>query len=213
MIKLSRFHLFYYIVKFFVLRNINITVDGLENIPKNQGFIIASNHEHSWDPVLIAIALRKHIHFLSIYSNFTRTLSRKKWRSDLEKFVFRDSISGIVLRLLQQIPVLYTDKSMNKKAFLNASHYLKKGEIIGIFPEGELKLKKKKIFPGVAILAQRNNAKILPIHIWTNAPSDTFLKTNFTEVKINIRKPLKFFQSIKYTKKMVMKEIYSLKND
>lgn len=213
MIKLSRFHLSYCIIKLFFFRNIKITISGLENIPKKQGFIIASNHNHSWDPFLIANSLKKHVHFLSIYSNFTRTLSRKKWLSNLEKFVFGDSIRSIVLRFLQQIPVSYRDKPMNKRAFLNAGNYLKKNRIIGIFPEGELELKKKKIFPGVAVLAYRNNAEILPVHIWTNAPSDSFLRPNFTKVKINIGKPLKFLKSVNYTKRMVMREIYNLKND
>jgi 1-acyl-sn-glycerol-3-phosphate acyltransferase len=211
MTNLFHYHLPYFIIKNFFLGNINIAVNGLENIPKNQGFIIASNHDHSWDPILIMYGLKKHMHYLSVTSNFTKTLSNKKWIRNLEKLIFGDSIRGFIQRLTQQIPVLYNDKGMNKKAFLNASHYLGKREIIGIFPEGELKLRKKKIFPGVAILARKNNARILPVHVWTNAPSDSFLKPNFTKVKINIGKALKYSKSVDYTKKSVMKEIYNLK--
>lgn len=211
MANLFRFHLPYYIIKSFFLRNIDIAINGLDNVPKNQGFIIASNHEHSWDPILIAFALKRHMHFLSVYSSFTRTLSRKKWISSLERFMFKDSISGFFLRVTQQIPVSYTKKSINKEAFLNASNYLRKRKIIGVFPEGELKLRKKKIFPGATILAKRGNVKILPIHVWTNALSDSFIKPNFTKVKIAIGKPLKYSKSVDYTKKSVMKEIYKLK--
>lgn len=213
MTRLFQFWLPYFCIKIFLLKNINIEVNGLENIPKNQGFIMASNHEHSWDPIIIAFALKKHIHFLSIYSNFTRTLSKKRLLSDLEKFLFRDSISGLFLRLTQQIPVSYNNKSMNKKALLNARYYLRKKEIIGIFPEGELNLRKKKIFPGAAILAKRSNTRILPIHILTNAPCDSFLRPNFSKVSINIGKSLKFSKSVNKTKKAVMAEIYRLKND
>ncbi len=211
--KLFGFWLPYYILKIFFLRKINIEVEGLRNIPQKHGFIIASNHEHSWDPMLIASALKRHVHFFSIDSNFTRTFSSKKWLSELETLIFKDSISGFFLRVTQQIPVSYKNEKINSKAFLKASFYLSKKEIIGIFPEGELKLKKKKIFPGAAILAQRSKAKILPVCIGTNASSDSFLKPNFTKVKISIGEPLKFSKSVDYTKKIVMKEIYKLKND
>lgn len=210
---LFRFLMPYYMLKVFFLRKINIEVGGLGNIPRKQGFIIVSNHEHSWDPVLIAFALKRHIHFLSIDSNFTRTFSSKRWISKLERMIFKDSISGLFLRLTQQIPVSYRNRKINRKAFLKASQYLAKKEIVGIFPEGELKLKKKKIFPGAAILAQRSKTKILPLHIITNAPSDSFLKPNFTKVKISIGKPFKFSKSVDYTKKFAMKKIYKLKND
>lgn len=208
---LLRFWLPYYILKIFFLREINIEVKGLGNIPQKQGFIIASNHEHSWDPVLIAFALKRHVHFFSIDSNFTRTLSNKIGLSKLERIIFKDSISGFFLRLTQQIPVSYKNRKINSKAFLKASQYLGKKEIIGIFPEGELKLKKKKIFPGAAILAQRSKTKILPVHISTNAPSDSFIIPNFTKVKISIGKPLEFSKSVNYTKKFAMKEVYRLK--
>ncbi len=213
MTNLFRFHLPYFIIKFFFLRNVKISINGSENIPKNQGFIIASNHEHSWDPILIMYGLKKHMHFLSIYSNFTKSLFKKKWLSNLEKSIFRDSIKGFVQRLSEQLPVSYNNVSMNNKSFLKANYYLGKKEIIGIFPEGELKLKKKKIFPGVAILAKKGNAKIVPLYIRNNAKNDSFLSTNFTEVKLNIGKPLKFSKSVDYTKNLVMEKIYALKND
>ena len=213
MAKLARFWLFYHAIKLLFLKNIKIRVKGLENIPKNKGFIIACNHEHSWDPVLIAFAFKRQIHFLSVYSNYTRVLSGNNLLSSMEKLVFKGSVSGFFLRFTQQIPVSYTDKLINKEAILKASHYLKRKEIVGIFPEGELKLKKKRIFPGAAVIAKRSNAAILPAHIGTNAPCDSFLKPNFTKVRINIGNPLRFYKSANYTKKLVMKRVYALKND
>ncbi len=210
---LIRFWLPYYVLKIFFLRKIKIKVDGLWNLQQKQGFVLASNHEHSWDPMLIAFALKRHVHFFSIDSNFARKFSRNRWISKLERLIFKDSISGFFLRVTQQIPVSYENKEMNSKAFLKASRYLRRNDIIGIFPEGELKLKKKKIFPGVAILAQRNKTKILPAYISTNAPSDSFLKPNFTKVNIRIGKLLEFSKSVDYTKNLVIKEIYKLKND
>ena len=194
----------YYIFKIFFFRDFNIKIKNLKNIPKNQGFIIASNHNHSWDPTLISIGIKKHIHFLAIHSIFTRRLSTNNWLNNLERIIFKDSFAGFNLRFFQQIPVSYSNKSMNRKAFLKASYYLKKRKIIGIFPEGELNLNKKKIYPGMVIIAKTNNVKILPIHIWTNAPSDSFLKPNFTKVKINIGKPVNFSKAINNTKNLVV---------
>src|SRR3989344_1906900 len=113
-----RFFLVYFIVKFWFLKNVEIKAIGLGNVPKNQGFIIVSNHDHSYDPHLISVSLKKHVHFLAIDRGYKRSLFRKKWLSELERLVFKDSILGFLLRLLQQIPVSYSDKLMNKKALL-----------------------------------------------------------------------------------------------
>lgn len=207
-----RFFLVYFIVRFLYLRKVEIKVIGLENVPKNEGFIVASNHDHSYDPHLIFVSLKKFMHFLAVDRGYKRSLFRKKWLSKLERFIFKDSILGLLLRLLQQIQVSYSDNFINKRAVLTASKFLRKKRVIGIFPEGviERKQKNKKIFPGVAILAKKNNAKILPVYVWTNAPCDSWSKVNFTKASVIIGEPLKFYRSTYYTKKAVVKKIYGL---
>ena len=208
-----RYRLIYFVLNVFFFKNIQITVKGIENIPKNKGFIIAANHEHSWDPVIMAFLMKRNIHFFSIDYVSKKTLSEKKWASNLERFIFGDSISGLFLRWTEQIQVSHVNKSLNKRAFAAAGEYIKKSEIIGIFPEGEPELKKKKIYPGVAILSKRNNCKILPVYLRNNAPSDDIVNLNFTKVEMAIGKTLNFSVSVDSTKKRVMKEVYRLKND
>lgn len=208
---LIRYWLSYAFFRKIMLRNVEIETAGIENLPKSQGFIIASNHSHSWDPMLLSFAIKRLVHFFSIGSNFTRTLSKNNILSRLEKLIFRDSLPGFYQRSLQQIPISYQNRGMNKTAFLNAAGFLKAKEIIGIFPEGILSLKKRKIFPGAAILAKQNNAKIVPAYIETNAKKDSFPKPNFTKVKIIIGKPMKYSKSVNETTKSIMKEIYRLK--
>ena len=147
------------------------------------------------------------------YSPYKKTLLKTKWLSFLEKLIFKDSINGFVLRCLQQIPVSCRNKATNREALIAAADYLSRKEQIGIFPEGAPQLKKKKIFPGVAILAQKSKCRILPAYIETNSPPNDYNRFNFTKVRINMGKPIKFSKSIEFTKKMVMKEIYKLKND
>ena len=190
-----RFWLTHYIVGV-LLRGVKIEVNGLENLPENQGFVIASSHKHDWDPVLIMLGLKRHIHFLSIDSNFTK-----------------DFFSGLTIRFMQQMPVSRKNKIMNKNAILRAASYIKSGEIVGIFPEGDLEQKKKKIFPGIAIIAQKSNSKIVPIFIKVDAPRSYGINTNFSHVKIIIGKPIKFRKSVGYTKNLAMKKIYGLKRD
>ena len=208
-----RYRLIYFVLNAFFFKNIQITVKGTENIPKNKGFIIAANHEHSWDPVVISFLMKRNIHFFSIDYISKKTLSEKKWASNLERFIFRDSISGLFLIWAEQIQVSRVNKRINKRALAAAGEYIKKSEIVGIFPEGELQLKEKKIYPGVAILSKRNKCKILPVYLSNNAPSDDFIKLNFTKASMTIGKTLNFSVSVDSTKKRVMKEVYRLKND
>ena len=106
--------------------------------------------------------------------------------------------------------VSYKNKEINKRAFLNASGFLKGREIIGIFPEGILSLKKRRIFPGAALLAKNTSAKIVPVYIKTNAKKDSFPMPNFTKAKITIGKPIRYSGSVDYAKNRIMKSIYAL---
>ena len=123
-------------------------IKGIENIPKRDPFIIASNHECYLDPFLIISVIMplkdKKIHFLANKGRF--------W--DL----FGDEISR------QWAGAIPLDEG-KEKAFQELLGLLKKREIIALFIEGQRSLDGKlmKGKTGVVRLALKSHAPILPI--------------------------------------------------
>lgn len=126
--------------------------EGLNNIPKNENFIIAANHESPLDAMLITAVfdstLNKKVHFLA--SNY---MFRTRWRA------------FFVGKTLGCIPVDFkpghTDCCLAK-----AKDLIEKGGIIAIFPEGvkdSPALLRGKT--GVIRLALASKKPVLPIGI------------------------------------------------
>ena len=160
-------------------------VKGMENIPKNTNFIIASNHEHLIDPLYIIYAvlrkLNKKVHFLST----------GRWRFLGETFC-RQWAGTIPL--------------FNKKqAYEDSKNLISSGEIIGIFPEGGLK-KTKHPKTGAVRLALETGIPILPI-----ALNSSYIPFN-SEIRIG---KLIYFKNNKNIKKQtidLMRQVYRLRN-
>lgn len=186
---LARFFLAPILDKFFIEK-----IEGLENIPKENNFIVAVNHESNLDHFLIAFCLKdrlRKIHFIGKMEGLFQTILF--WG-----FYFLTETISLDRRKKEKRGVL-------EKALV----YLKKGAIIIIYPEGtrnkESSLKKGKT--GAAELAIKSGLPILPMG----------LKKGEKKYFIKIGKPL-FFEKNKeedylYFREMtdkIMKEIASL---
>lgn len=131
-------------------------VEGLENVPRDKPFIIAANHTSLYDGILLYCILlpkiNKNIHALvnSTYWDTFMTRVIVEWGKDIPVFVGDE-------RNLKK----------NKKSFEKAVNYLKKGEVIEIFPEGTRSKdgKLRKAYTGVARLALTAKAPVLPVGI------------------------------------------------
>ena len=119
--------------------------NGLQNVPKNDVFIIVANHSRQIDgPLVIYLIvknLNKKVHFLARprFWFLGETICRK-WVGCIPLF---DS----------------------KVAYNEMKKYLKERKIIGIFPEGNIDAKKKNLKTGAVRLAIETNTPILPIGI------------------------------------------------
>ena len=129
---------------------------GIENIPEAP-FIIAANHSSYYDTVLphsiIIPILNKKIHALS---------NSTYWKNPITRWI---------LNLSECIPV-YVKKEKyhqkkNKLAFEKAVSYLKKNEIVMIFPEGKRSSdgKLQKAYGGVGRLVLKSKVPVLPFGI------------------------------------------------
>lgn len=130
-------------------------VIGLENIPKDRPFIIAANHSSYLDdfsvvPVVI-MRINKKVH---MYCN--------------DRF-YKNKFLAAFLNWAGCIPISIQTKNreINKRAFKLALDYLRKGEPVGIFPEGgrsvDGRLREAKT--GIAKLALTAKVPVLPIGI------------------------------------------------
>ena len=117
--------------------------EGLENIPKSGGYIIAGNHIHLFDPATIMGTTNRNVHFLA--------------KSSLFKFP-----QSILFKNMGLIPVNRDGK--DNAAYEEAVEYLKKGEIVGIYPEGTRE-RGKGLLPfktGAVRMALESNTVIVP---------------------------------------------------
>lgn len=126
----------------------NPTIINKEYIPKEGPAIIAGNHKHALDPILVDVCTKRVIH----------TLAKK----DLH-----DGKFGWFFRAIGTIPVDLKAKH-NKEALITAIEYLNKDSLINVSPEAKRNYTQEILLPfkvGAVVMAQRTNSKIVPYSI------------------------------------------------
>ncbi|MDD3839252.1 MAG: lysophospholipid acyltransferase family protein [Clostridia bacterium] len=143
----------------------NIEVQGLDNIPKKGPCIVFSNHISYLDPLVIGITLERQIFFMA------------------KKELYKNPIMRFILNHLGAFPVSRGKGDIG--AIKNSLKVLRRGDIFGIFPEGTRSKNKnlKKLEPGIALIALRSKAPLIPIYIKTDYKL-------FSKVSVNIGKPI-----------------------
>lgn len=121
-----------------------IHLEGAENLPKSGGVLMLPNHISWVDAVMLQIVCPRPIRFL-IYQG-----------------IYRQPLMNPIFRLFGAIPIA---PGRAKEALNAASDHLQAGEIVCIFPEGELTrtgtlLKLKK---GFEIIARRGGVPVMPV--------------------------------------------------
>lgn len=187
------------------------SISGLYNIPKDEPFILASNHITMMDGFVLACIIVPYID--------------KKLHFYVKSEYFRNTILNFFLNFVGCIPVYvgkYKNIRLNKIAHKNALSYLKKGDVIGIFPEGKISLDSKlgEARKGLGRLALDSNAKILPIGISCRGKiiCPKKFSAGLKGYSIKISKPIKFKrfsisgreERIKYISDETMKKIKGL---
>lgn len=116
---------------------------GKHRIPKQGGVLILANHRSDIDPVAVQVACPRPIYFMA--------------KSEL----FDMKGLGTILRWFKAFPVKRgePDRSALKKAI----EYLKEGNVVCVFPEGELSASGKMLplKPGVALLVRQSGCQVI----------------------------------------------------
>lgn len=124
-----------------------LRIVGCENIPTEEPCIIVANHVSFLDPLLICAIVPRVIHYIT-YASF-----------------YYNSLLHWYCKRVYCIPI--KKKGNDISALKQALRLLKKGEIVGIFPEGQRSVtgKLKEGLPGTSLIALRANVPILPVGI------------------------------------------------
>lgn len=122
-------------------------VTGLENLPESNRLVICSNHTHFLDPIAIAVAIPRDIHWMG------------------KKELFENKLLNWFFLKLGAFPVNRDEVELS--TIKTSLRVLKKEQILGIFPEGTrvdgFDLKNAKA--GAALISIKGKSPILPIYI------------------------------------------------
>ncbi|NQS99688.1 MAG: 1-acyl-sn-glycerol-3-phosphate acyltransferase [Candidatus Omnitrophica bacterium] len=150
---------------------LRLKVEGLENIPAKGGFVLAANHASSLDPFLVTAAFPRYIRWLVIYEYYD--LWFFKWFLKSMRFI----------RIENNLP-------------REALRTLKRGGIVGLFPEGR-RTWSGKLGPGRAgavALARHTGCPVVPLAI--SGSYEALPRTRKTikphPITVRIGKPLYF---------------------
>lgn len=136
-----------------IVRDVTFKVKyiGIENVPEGGGFIIASNHVHALDPLVIQLALKKqNIHFMA------------------KKEVFDVPVFRWFIKHLNGFPVVRG--SVDSNAINFAEKIPQSGRILGIFPEGTRSKdgKPHRAKKGVTVVAAKAKCDIIPVSVYND---------------------------------------------
>jgi len=129
-----------------------LAVNGLSQIPARGPAVIAGNHPNVLDGILLLIVSPRPVRFLVA-----------------EELFFHPFLHGI-FRGMGCIPV-YRTRRDNGEALRAAYEALRRGEVIGIFPEGTTTDlgRMRAIKRGVGLLALKTGVPVVPLGIWGSA--------------------------------------------
>ena len=118
---------------------------GAEKVPKEGAIILAGNHKHALDPILVDVTTKRCVHALA--------------KSELF-----DGPFGFFFKNIGSIPV-YLEAKSNPEALKSAIETLKEGRVINVSPEAERNYTNEILLPfkkGAIKMSKESGAKILP---------------------------------------------------
>lgn len=105
-----------FFVRIFVYIVFRFEIVGRENLAEEGGVVVCANHRSNWDPLFVALACRRPIHFMA------------------KEELFESALGNWFFRAVHVFPVRRNANDMS--AIKKALSIVKNGEVLGMFPEG-----------------------------------------------------------------------------
>lgn len=125
-------------------------VEGRENVPKEGGFFLCSNHSSYWDPVILGVTSPRKTGFMA--------------KEDL----FKNPLFGALIKALGAYPIKRSGGHGDIGAVRTAIEIVRSGNVTVIFPEGRRVRgtgDRTKIKNGIVKLAIQTKCPIQPVGI------------------------------------------------
>src|SRR5437879_3066687 len=134
----------------FKVQGLRFDIGGTEHVPREGGAALVSNHIGYLDFVFCGLAARP---------------AKRLVRFMAKESVFRHRVSGPLMRAMKHIPV---DRAAGEQAYAHALEALRRGEVIGVFPEATISesFTLKTFKTGAARLAVDAGVPLLPMALW-----------------------------------------------
>ncbi|MEW2383419.1 lysophospholipid acyltransferase family protein [Micromonospora sp. NPDC047707] len=134
----------------FRVLDLKITVEGAHHVPRTGGAVLASNHVSYLDFIFCGLGARQ---------------SKRLVRFMAKKSVFTHKVSGPLMRGMRHIPV---DRRAGAGSFAEAVGALKRGEVVGVFPEATISrsFTVKDLKSGATRMARDAGVPVLPVALW-----------------------------------------------
>jgi len=135
------------VCRLFCIFFFSFRVHGLENIPEEGSFILASNHQSYLDPVLCGVSIKRPLHFIARDTLFTNRFF--KW----------------LLLSVNAIPLRRDEADIS--AVRTVIKKLRQGCGVCLFPEATRTSNGKivSLKPGFGLLCRHGNASLVPVVI------------------------------------------------
>ena len=144
---------------------------GAENVPREGPLVVASNHVSYLDPPLLGTWFPRVIHFMA------------------KQELFDVPVLGPLIRMVHAFPVQREAGDLG--AIRHALRILKKGEVVGIFPEGRRNIDgEAQARSGAVLLAATAHCPVVPVAlVGTNLAAK---RLRASRVVVRIGKPMTF---------------------
>lgn len=126
---------------------VRLQLEGIRNVPDTGGLLVVANHLHNADPLLMAIAFPRPLHFMA------------------KEELFRIPVIGRLLARFGAFPV--SRGKSDRKAIRRAIATMEHGVATGMYPEGTRSktMRLSRGHPGVGLVAIQGKRPILPLAV------------------------------------------------
>ncbi len=145
-----------------------VQVEGAENIPHNAGAIVAGNHTTWFDPVAIAVAIKRPVHFMA--------------KAEL----FKNPFLNWLFTKVNAFPV---KRGLgDRHAIRTAQERVMTGNLVGMFPEGTRNKTGDELLPlqgGATLISIKTGVPVIPVVVY-----EFKLSRIRRPIKVTIGKPV-----------------------